>query len=179
MILIVDDDQAVRMSITLALTRAGMECEAVSNESDALALVRQPEVELVVLDMNLTLSTTGNQGMEMLRKIRILRPELPVILLTAWGTIPMAVEAMERGAADYITKPWSNQDLTAKIRKALRHAAEEASRASQHDTLETMERKAIEDALRRCDGNLSMAAQQLGITRQALYRRLSRLGIEI
>lgn len=173
-ILIVDDDNAVRLSIALALRRAGLESEALSNEDDALTAVRDERTALVILDMNLTLSTTGRQGLEMLQKIRILRPDIPVILITAWGTIPLTVEAMNLGAVDFLTKPWSNNDLVAKVKKAI--ARSEAARAAdQHvDTLEDMERRAIIDALRRCDGNYTIAAQQLGITRQALYRRIEK-----
>lgn len=174
MILIVDDDNAVRLSIGLAMKRAGIDYEAVSNEPDALAAVRREETELVILDMNLTLTTTGRQGLEMLQKINILRPGLPVILITAWGTIPLTVEAMNLGAVDFVTKPWSNNDLIAKVRKALANRRAEQLAAEHVDTLEDMERQAIVEALRRCDGNLSTAAQQLGITRQALYRRIEK-----
>lgn len=173
MVLIVDDDNAVRLSVGLALKRAGIDCEAVGNEADALIAVRRGETELVILDMNLTLTTTGKQGLEMLQKINILRPDLPVIVITAWGTIPLTVEAMNLGAVDFLTKPWSNSDLVSKVKKIL--AGRRAAQADGHvDTLEDMERRAIVEALRRCDGNLSTAAQQLGITRQALYRRIEK-----
>ena len=92
MILIVDDDNAVRMSLSLALKRAGYEPVAVGNEDDALAAVRDARLRLAVLDMNLTLSTTGQQGIATLRKFRILHPDMPVIMITGWGTIPLAVE---------------------------------------------------------------------------------------
>lgn len=173
MVLIVDDDNAVRLSVGLALKRAGIECDAVGNEADALVAVRREETELVILDMNLTLTTTGKQGLEMLQKINILRPGLSVIVITAWGTIPLTVEAMNLGAVDFLTKPWSNNDLVSKVKRIL--AGRRAALADGHvDTLEDMERRAIVEALRRCDGNLSTAAQQLGITRQALYRRIEK-----
>lgn len=174
MVLIVDDDNAVRLSIELALKRAGIDCKAVSNEADALIAVRCEETELVILDMNLTLTTTGEQGLEILQKINILRPGMPVIIITAWGTIPLTVKAMSLGAIDFFTKPWSNDYMIAKVKKALaKHRAEQAD--EEHvDTLEDMERHAIVEAIRRCNGNLSSAAQQLGITRQALYRRIEK-----
>lgn len=100
MILIVDDDKAVRMSLELMLTRASFECHAVSTEKDALDAVRTQNIELIILDMNLSLTTTGREGMEMLRKIHILVPDVPVILITAWGTIPLAVDGMNHGAVD-------------------------------------------------------------------------------
>ena len=113
----------------------------------------------------------------MLRKIRILAPRVPVILLSAWGTVPLAVEGMGYGAVDFVTKPWANRDFMAKIRKALA-AAEKAAMADTVDTLDNTERQAIAKALRQSDGNLSEAAQLLGITRQSLYRRMEKLGIK-
>lgn len=177
MILIVDDEQAVRLSIGLALRKARMDFEAVGTEAEAMAAVRDPKIRAVVLDMNLRLSTTGEQGIEMLRKIKVLRPELPVIMLTAWGTIPLAVTSMGYGAADFMTKPWSNEDLVRKLRRVL--AESDAAQASEApvETLDALERRAVEEALDRCGGNLSTAAQQLGITRQALYRRMQKFGL--
>ena len=102
---------------------------------------------------------------------------MPVILITAWGTVPMAVEAMSLGAGDYITKPWNNKDLIAKIRGALAGAEEARQEAERIDTLDDVERKAIIEAMRRCEGNVAKAAQQLGITRQSLYRRLEKFGL--
>lgn len=177
MILIADDDAAVRTSISLALKHAGLDSVSVSNEADLLAAVRDEKVRLVVLDMNLTLSTTGVQGIELLRKIKVLRPEMPVICLTAWGTIPLAVESMTYGAVDFMTKPWSNRDLIAKIRHSLALADKQAAREAEIPTLTDVERHAIIKALRQADGNMSVAASLLGITRQALYRRIEKYGL--
>lgn len=174
MILIVDDDNAVRMALSLALERAGFDPLAVGNEAEALDAVRSGRVELVILDMNLTLSTTGRQGVEVLRKIRILQPDVPVIMITAWGTIPLAVETMNYGAADFVTKPWSNADVIAKIKKALARSSEQKARTCNDKTLEEIEADTIREVLRRCGGNLSEASKQLGITRQSLYRRIEK-----
>ena len=105
MILIIDDDSSIRLSIGLMLKQGGFDNEAASTEAEALALVRRPDLELVILDMNLTLSTTGRQGIELLRKIRILAPKVPVIMLSAWATVPLAVEGMGYGAVDFVSKP--------------------------------------------------------------------------
>lgn len=174
MILIVEDDNAVRTSVSLALRRAGYNPLAVSTESEALAAVRDERVCLAIIDMNLTLTTTGREGVELLRKCRILRPEMPVIMFTAWGTIPLAVETMNYGACDFLTKPWSNADLVEKVKNALARSESAKTEASHGNTLDDMEREAIREALRRCDGNLSETAKQLGITRQSLYRRLAK-----
>lgn len=173
MILIVDDDNAVRMALGLMLKQARVEWEAVGNEADALATVRVHQPEIVLLDMNLTLSTTGQQGLELLRKIKILSPESEVILISAWGTIPLAVEGINLGAADFITKPWSNADVMTKINRILERRKTKAS-----PTLEEMEREAVTEALRKCHGSMSDAAKSLGITRQALYRRLEKYGLK-
>lgn len=170
MILIVDDDNAVRMSLSLTVKTAGFEPLAVGNEAEALMAVRDERIELALLDLNLTLTKTGEQGLEILKKFQVLRPEMPVIIITAWGTIPLAVESINSGAIDFITKPWSNSLLISKIRKALA-----SKKAEQHETtLEDMECKAISDAMKRCGGNLAEAARQLGITRQSLYRRIDK-----
>ncbi|MDE5642072.1 MAG: DNA-binding response regulator [Muribaculaceae bacterium] len=172
MILIVDDDCAVRDSLGLMLKVAGMEYTAVANAADALAAVRGDNVGLVILDMNLRRTTDGRDGIELLRKIRILKPEVPVILISAWGTIPLAVEGMNYGAVDFVSKPWSNRDLLAKIRSAIAKAAPQPV-----PTLEQVERDTIMRALRNADGNLRRAAEELGITRQSLYRRMEKLGL--
>lgn len=177
MILIVDDDNAVRMSISLALKRAGYEPLAVKNQEEALAAVRDEKVSMAILDMNLTPSTTGQQGIEILRRFRILRPDMPVIMITGWGTIPLAVEALSYGAVDFMTKPWSNADLVAKIKKALAKSTADKAAAEHTETLDEMERNAIREALRRCDGNMSDAAKLLGITRQSLYRRIEKYNL--
>jgi two-component system NtrC family response regulator len=173
MILIVDDDIAVRQSIGLMLRQAKFDFTAVSNERDCFDAVRAGGVEMVILDMNLTLTTTGEQGIEILRKLKILEPDLPVILISAWGTIPLAVRGMSYGAVDFVTKPWSNRDFVAKIKKAL-----EAAKPQRVKTLDEVERDAILEAMKNSDGSLSQAASLLGITRQALYRRIEKYGIQ-
>jgi two-component system NtrC family response regulator len=177
MILIVDDDIAIRQSIGLMLHQAKLEFQAVSNEADCLAAVRSGSVELVILDMNLELTTTGEQGIEILRKIKILSPEVPVILISAWGTIPLAVSGMNYGAVDFVTKPWINREFMAKIRRHL-ESAKQNPQSEKPKTLDEMEQDAIVEAIRLSNGNLSQVASQLGITRQALYRRMEKYGIQ-
>jgi DNA-binding NtrC family response regulator len=123
--------------------------------------------------MNLTLTTTGEQGIAILRKIKILAPEVPVILISAWGTIPLAVQGMNYGAVDFVTKPWNNRDFLAKIRKTIDDAKPQKVK-----TLDEAEREAILDALRQSNGNLTQVASALGVTRQALYRRMEKYGIK-
>lgn len=178
MILIIDDDRTVRLSLGLLFRQAGYEPEGVGSEAEALALVREVCPDLILLDMNLSLTTTGRDGINLLRKIRIFRPDVPVILISAWGTIPLAVEGMGLGACDFITKPWDNRELMAKVRKAIDSARAAAAQTEPKQTLDEMERKAIVEALRSCDYNMSQAAALLGITRQSLYRRMLKFDIK-
>lgn len=119
MILIVDDDAVVRSSLTFLLKRAGYVPEAVAGPAEAMDVVRQTTPQLILLDMNFTLTTTGEEGIQLLRQIKVFRPEVPVILMTAWGSIQLAVQGMQAGAFDFITKPWNNLVLLNTIRTAL------------------------------------------------------------
>lgn len=129
MILIVDDDESVRASLSFLLKRSGYEAIAVPTPEEAVAQVRSTEPEAILMDMNYSLSITGEEGLELLRKIRILAPSSPVILMTAWGSIPLAVEGMRIGAFDFITKPWDNFSLLERIRTAV-----ELNRSREPDT---------------------------------------------
>ena len=119
MILIIDDDAAVRSSLTFLLKRAGFRPEAVPGPKEALEVVRAMAPELILMDMNFTLTTTGEEGIQLLRQVKIFRPDVPVILMTAWGSISLAVQGMQAGAFDFITKPWDNLVLLKSIRTAL------------------------------------------------------------
>lgn len=119
MILIVDDDKAIRQSLALVLKRKGYETALVGNPDEALGMLRKHKFRLVIMDMNYSLSTTGEEGIHLLRQTKIFQPDTPVILITAWGSIELAVEGMRFGAFDFITKPWNNHLLLQRIETAL------------------------------------------------------------
>ena len=119
MILIVDDDKTIRLSLGLLLKRAGYAVDNAATPDEALAKVRQTTFDLILMDMNYSRNTTGEEGIELLRKVKIFQPDTPVILITAWGSIELAVEGMRRGAFDFITKPWNNQLLLQRVQTAL------------------------------------------------------------
>ena len=119
MILIIDDDAAVRSSLTFLLKRAGFRPEAVPGPKEALEVVRTTAPELILMDMNFTLSTSGEEGLTLLKQVKVFRPDVPVILMTAWGSIQLAVQGMQAGAFDFITKPWNNAALLQRIETAL------------------------------------------------------------
>ncbi len=123
MILVVDDDKVVRLSLRLLLERNGYAVSVAADAGEAMAQVRTPALRMVITDMNFSHSTTGQDGIELLRRIRVLRPEVPVILISAWGSIPLAVEGMRLGAVDFITKPWDNAVLLQRVATALQLAS--------------------------------------------------------
>jgi DNA-binding NtrC family response regulator len=125
MILVIDDDYSVTASLGLLLKQAGHDHSSAATPEDALKEIGRPDIRLVLQDMNFSRRTTGEEGLELLRKIRAARPDLPVILITAWGSIALAVEGMKAGAADFITKPWRNEQVLHSVGTALGLAASE------------------------------------------------------
>jgi len=119
MILIIDDDDAVRSSLDFLLKHAGYEVQAVTGPKEALDIVRALAPQLILMDMNFNLGTSGEEGIQLLRQVKIFQPDTPVILITAWGSISLAVEGMRAGAFDFVTKPWNNPALINSIRTAL------------------------------------------------------------
>lgn len=124
-ILVIDDDAAVRLSLAMLLKRRGHTVAQASGEVEALAAVRASlrgegeAIDLMLMDMNYTSSTTGRDGLELLAKVKVLMPKVAVILMTAWGSIPLAVEGVKGGAMDFVTKPWDNRDLISRVETAL------------------------------------------------------------
>lgn len=162
MILIVDDDKSIRLSLGVLLKRAGYEAMSVAMPDEALEVVRHQPLELILMDMNFTRATSGEEGITLLRQVKIFQPEVPVILITAWGSIPLAVEGMHAGAFDFMTKPWNNQVLLQRVETALSLTASANKKMSAdlkfdrsaiigrskelNDILETVERVAPTDA---------------------------------
>jgi DNA-binding NtrC family response regulator len=111
-ILIADDQRDVREALRLLLKSEGWSCTAVEGPADALAAVRGQHFDVALIDLNYTRDTTsGAEGLELLRELKKLDEELPVVVMTAWGSIHVAVEAMRHGAGDFLEKPWDNQRL--------------------------------------------------------------------
>lgn len=119
MILVIDDDSAIRTSLGFMLKRLKYDVQAVSTPKEAIAVVRSVAPELILMDMNFSLTTSGDEGITLLKQVKIFRPDTPVILMTAWGSIDLAVKGMQAGAFDFITKPWNNVALIQRIETAL------------------------------------------------------------
>jgi len=123
-VLVVDDDPTVNASLRLLLEQAGYRVRTEESPEAALAAVREiPGLAAAIQDLNFTRDTSGREGIELLGRLKAERPDLPVLLLTAWGTIDLAVEGMKAGAADFLTKPWANDRLLQSLETALALAA--------------------------------------------------------
>jgi two-component system NtrC family response regulator len=114
-ILIVDDEKNYLLVLEALLGPQGYEIITVNNAHDALRSVREADLDLVITDVKMP----GMNGMELLEKCKKIKPELPVIIMTAYGSIEMAVEAMKKNAYDYITKPFQNEQLKLTVKKGL------------------------------------------------------------
>ena len=118
-ILLIDDDIAIITSLSLLLKKADFKVKTALNPGDALQLIKITHFDLIIQDMNFSASTTGSEGIELLKKIKTVNPNIPVILITAWGSIALAVEGMKLGATDFLNKPWSNEHLLQTIKTIL------------------------------------------------------------
>ena len=123
MILIVDDDKNIRLTLKSILERNEYEVILAEEPKAAIQIIRtSPNVELVLMDMNYniyrTSSNDGEEGLTLLKQIKVFRPDVPCILMTAWGSIDLAVRGMRAGAFDFITKPWDNGVLLERIETA-------------------------------------------------------------
>ena len=116
-VLIADDQSDVREALRLLLKSEGVASVGVDGPAAALEAARRREFDGALIDLNYTRDTTsGEEGLALLEQLRQHAPDLPVIVMTAWGNVPLVVEAMRRGAADFIEKPWDNARLLAVLR---------------------------------------------------------------
>jgi DNA-binding NtrC family response regulator len=110
---------AVRASLLLLFQNEKFEATAVGSQAEALSVLKTQSVSLIVLDLNFSIETSGKEGMMLLKQIREIDKHVPVILITGWGTIELAVQGMKLGANDFITKPWNNDHLLQTARTLL------------------------------------------------------------
>ena len=130
-ILIADDQPDVLEALRLLLKREGYKIEAAESPQQALQAVENRDYDAAIIDLNYTRDTTsGEEGLELLAKIQAIDAMLPVIVMTAWSSVGLAVEAMRRGARDFIQKPWENERLFVDTAHAARAQRSSAPRAT-------------------------------------------------
>lgn len=189
-LLIIDDNAAVRTTLKLLLAGDFDHIAAVGDPALIPALLAGGDVDAVLLDMNFGNDRLdGADGIFWLSRIKEREDAPAVVLITAFGELNLAVEAMKRGADDFVTKPWDNDDLRAKLSSAIaRNRSQRAEARSLGEatglreridrlnsmTLDEVKAAHIREIVGQCGGNLTQAAERLGINRQTLYNQLRR-----
>lgn len=167
-ILVVDDNPAILTAARICLGGVFEKVITLTSPEGILATMNQENVDVVLLDMNFTLGVnSGQDGLLWLRSIHKLHPDVPVVLITAYADIKLAVRGLKDGAADFVTKPWDNTELVRTLKDAI-------DKSKEIVPLEEVETAHIHRVLEKCHGNISKAAEMLGITRQTLYAKMKR-----
>ena len=165
-ILVVDDNQAILTTLKICLAGAFRRVLTLESPDNLVATLKKEDVDVVLLDMNFSLGVnTGQDGLFWLRTLKKLYPDTPVVLMTAYADVQLAVKGLKNGAADFVTKPWDNDELIRTLRDAV-----EKNRVVV--PLDKLEQQHVHRVVEQCHGNMSRAAELLGITRQTLYRKL-------
>jgi DNA-binding NtrC family response regulator len=164
-VLIADDQPDVLAALRLLLKPQGYEIETANSPEEVLRLMERREYDVLLMDLNYTRDTTsGQEGLELLRRVREVDALLPVIAMTAWGSVDVAVAAMRDGARDFLTKPWENERLLTVIRTQL-----ELSQA-----LKRQQRLEAENRLLREDAGPVMVAKSAAM--QPVLEMIARVG---
>lgn len=167
-ILVVDDNPAILTAARICLGGVFGKVITLASPEGILATMNQERVDVVLLDMNFTLGVnSGQDGLLWLRSIHKRHPDVPVVLVTAYADIKLAVRGLKEGAADFVTKPWDNAELVRTLKDAI-------DKSKEIVPLEEVEAKHVRRVVEKCHGNISKAAEMLGITRQTLYAKIKK-----
>jgi sigma-B regulation protein RsbU (phosphoserine phosphatase) len=121
--LVADDDADILTALRLLLANDGYELETVSSPAALLAAIERSQFDVVLMDLNYARDTTsGREGIDLISRVHALDPALPIVVMTGWATVDLAVEAMRRGVRDFVQKPWENSRLLQTLHKQVRHA---------------------------------------------------------
>ena len=166
-IVVVDDNIAILTALKISLAMEFRRIVTLSSPDKLVeTLAKEEAVDIVLLDMNFSLGVnSGQDGLFWLRAIKKLYANTPVVLITAYADVQLAVKGLKYGAADFVTKPWDNDKLISTLHDAI-------DKARRVVPLGQMEQEHVQRAVEQCRGNVSQAAEKLGITRQTLYKKL-------
>jgi DNA-binding NtrC family response regulator len=184
-ILLLDDDPDVGLAAQLLLQRRVAPVVCLRRPAELSGALDRLHPTLLLLDLNFGPGRTdGAQGLRLLEDVQARQQAPTVVVMTAFAEIDLAVQAVKRGAFDFITKPWDNVRLVATCREALQRTSRvtnepvlPAAATESVRPLAAQERAALLLAMSEAGGNLSAAARALGISRAALYRRLEKHGL--
>ena len=135
-ILIVDDNKSVLASLELLLENEFSTVRTAANPNQITTLLTTTSIDIVILDMNFSAGiNNGNEGLYWLKHIHEIRPTLPVVMLTAYGDVELAVKALKNGAADFLLKPWDNRTLVQKIKEAYNNKSNRKSSSKSKNSI--------------------------------------------
>jgi two-component system response regulator RegA len=167
-LLIVEDDDALRGRLARAFANRGFDVRTVGTAADALALANDDPPELVLLDLRVG----AENGLDLIPDLTRLDPSTRIVVLTGYGSVATAVEAIRRGAVNYLTKPADTDEILAAFERDV--AGRPILPPGQAMSLDRVEWEHINRVLVDCGGNISEAARVLGIHRRSLQRKLSK-----
>ncbi len=166
--LLVDDDDILRERLARALRARGHRADVAADGTQAIAFVKKERPDIIVLDLKMP----GPSGLETLRQLRDIAPQARFLMLTGYGSIASALEAMRLGATDYLTKPADADQILAALTPSEKKA--ETVTEMVVPSLERIEWEHIQRVLAECNDNISKAAQVLGLHRRSLQRKLQK-----
>lgn len=170
-LLLVDDDELLRERMARAFVRRGLSVQTAACADEALRLAQESPPDLAVLDLKMP----GRSGLELLPRLLQVAPGVRVVMLTGYGSIANAVEAIHAGAMNYVTKPADADQVLAAFQRA-EGPGPTLSPAELHTpSLAEAEWNHIQQVLSDCGGNITRAAEHLGIPRRTLQRKLKKL----
>lgn len=164
--LLVDDDETFATTLARSLGRRGIRAEVALNPAQALERLSQSHADHCVLDLNLA----GESGLQLLPDLLHLRPDLQVLILTGYGSIATAVEAMRKGAVNYLCKPVTADQII----EGFEPDRHEPALRQQPPSVEELEWEHIQRVLAEQDGNISATARALNMHRRTLQRKLGK-----
>lgn len=170
-LLLVDDDDTLRNRLTRAFSARGYDVYAAANYEEAISQAAEAKPERAVLDLKMP----GRSGLDLLRDLREVSPTTKAVLLTGYGSISNAVEAIRLGAVNYVTKPADADEILAAFDEKATEDPATNGIDYQPQSLAEAEWEHIHRVLGDCGGNLSEAARLLGIPRRTLQRKLKKL----
>lgn len=167
-VLVVDDNPAILTAARICLKGTFGKVVTLDSPENILVTMNQESVDVILLDMNFAPGTnSGRDGLLWLENIHRRHPDVPVVLVTAYAEISLAVNGLKSGASDFVTKPWDNTELV----RVLKDAVDKSRKIV---PLEQVEAEHVRRVVEKCHGNMSKSAELLGITRQTLYAKMKR-----
>lgn len=170
-LLVVDDDLIFRERLIRALRGRGLHCGEAASATQALERAAETVWEGVLLDLRLP----DGSGIDLIQPLRTLQPTAEIVVLTGYGSISTAVDAVRRGALDYLVKPVDVDQILAAFREERRPHAAASEAAPAAPSLGRVEWEHLQRVLQECGGNISQTARALGMHRRSLQRKLAKL----